>query len=166
MSIVLVGAPGAGKSSVGRLLAIKLDTTFVDVDNRIEQVVGKPITEIFADEGEAHFRELEESATLELIQGDGVVSLGGGAVMNPRIREALRGHDVIWLEVSISQATRRVGMNNVRPLLLGNVRGRLIELLRERTPFYEEVATTRVMSDNRRPSEVAAELAETREVSE
>ena len=82
--------------------------------------------------------------------------------MNPRIREALRGHDVIWLEVSISQATRRVGMNNVRPLLLGNVRGRLIELLRERTPFYEEVATTRIMSDSRRPSEVAAELAEAR----
>jgi len=162
MSIVLVGAPGAGKSSVGRLLAVKLDATFVDVDNRIEQVVGKSISEIFADEGEAHFRELEESATLELLEGDGVVSLGGGAVMNPRIRVALRGHDVIWLEVSISQATRRVGMNNVRPMLLGNVRGRLIELLRERTPWYQEVATTRVMTDKRRPSEVAAELAEAR----
>ena len=162
MSIVLVGAPGSGKSSVGRLLAFKLDSTFVDVDNRIEQVVGKPITEIFADEGEAHFRELEESATLELIEGDGVISLGGGAVLNPRIREALVGHDVVWLEVSISQATRRVGMNTVRPLLLGNVRGRLIELLRERTPLYEEVATTRVMTDNKRPSEVAAELAATR----
>lgn len=162
MSIVLVGAPGAGKSSVGRLLAVKLDTTFVDVDNRIEQVVGKPIAEIFADDGEAHFREIEESATLELIQGDGVVSLGGGAVMNPRIRAALKGHDVIWLEVSISQATRRVGMNTVRPLLLGNVRGKLIELLRERTPWYEEVATSRVKTDNRRPSEVASDLATAR----
>ena len=162
MSTILVGAPGAGKSSVGRLLAVKLDTTFVDVDTRIEEVVGKPIAEIFADEGEAHFRELEESATLELIEGDGVISLGGGAVLNPRIREALVGHDVVWLEVSISQATRRVGMNTVRPLLLGNVRGRLIELLRERTPLYEEVATTRVMTDNKRPSEVAAELAATR----
>ena len=162
MSIVLVGAPGSGKSSVGRLLAVKLDTTFVDIDNRIEQVVGKPIAEIFADDGEAHFRDLEESATLELIQGEGVVSLGGGAVMNPSIRTALKGHDVVWLEVSISQATRRVGMNNVRPLLLGNVRGRLIELLRERTPLYEEVATTRIMTDNRRPSEVATELAAAR----
>lgn len=163
MSIVLIGAPGAGKSSVGRLLAARLDTTFVDVDNRIEQVIGKPIAEIFADEGEAYFRGLEESATLELIEGDGVVSLGGGAVMNPRIREALAGHDVVWLEVSISQATRRVGMNTVRPLLLGNVRGRLIELLRERTPLYEQLATTRVMTDNRKPSDVAAELAESRE---
>ena len=162
MSIVLIGAPGAGKSSVGRLLAVKLDTTFVDVDHRIEQVIGKPIAEIFADEGEAHFRELEESATLELIVGEGVVSLGGGAVLNPRIRAALEGHDVVWLEVSISQATRRVGMNTVRPLLMGNVRGRLIELLRERTPLYEQVATTRIMTDNRRPSEVAAELAEAR----
>lgn len=162
MSIVLIGAPGAGKSSVGRLLAAKLDTTFVDVDNRIEQVIGKPIAEIFADEGEAHFRELEESATLELIEGVGVVSLGGGAVMNPRIREALVGHDVVWLEVSISQATRRVGMNTVRPLLLGNVRGQLIELLRERTPVYQQVATTRVLTDNRKPSDVAAELAEAR----
>lgn len=159
MSIVLVGAPGAGKSCVGRLLAVKLDTTFVDVDNRIEQVVGKPIAEIFADEGEARFREMEESATLELMEGGGVVSLGGGAVMNPRIRVAMQGHDVVWLEVSISQATRRVGMNSVRPLLLGNVRGRLIELLRERTPWYEEVAGTRIMTDNRRPSDVAAELA-------
>ena len=159
MSIILIGAPGAGKSSVGRLLAARLDTTFVDVDTRIEEVVGKPIAEIFADEGEAHFRELEESATLELIQGEGVISLGGGAVLNPRIREALVGHDVVWLEVSISQATRRVGMNTVRPLLLGNVRGRLIELLRERTPLYEQVATTRVLTDNKRPSEVAAELA-------
>ena len=162
MSIILIGAPGAGKSSVGRLLAVKLDVTFVDVDNRIEQVVGKPISEIFADEGEAYFRELEESATLELIQGDGVISLGGGAVMNPRIRKALVGHDVVWLEVSISQATRRVGMNTVRPLLMGNVRGRLIELLRERTPLYEEVATTRIMTDNRRPSDVASELAKAR----
>lgn len=162
MSTILIGAPGAGKSSVGRLLAVKLGTTFVDVDTRIEEVVGKPIAEIFADEGEAHFRELEESATLELIEGDGVISLGGGAVLNPRIREALVGHDVVWLEVSISQATRRVGMNTVRPLLLGNVRGRLIELLRERTPLYQEVATSRVATDNKRPSEVARELAATR----
>ena len=162
MSIVLIGAPGAGKSSVGRLLASKLGVSFVDVDQRIEEVVGKPIAEIFADDGESHFRENEESATLELIEGDGVVSLGGGAVLNPRIRAALVGHDVVWLEVSISQATRRVGMNTVRPLLLGNVRGRLIELLRERTPLYEEVATARILTDNKRPSEVATELAQAR----
>lgn len=163
MSIILIGAPGAGKSSVGRILASELGKEFIDVDTRIEEVMGKPIREIFADEGEDYFRQLEESATLELIAEDAVVSLGGGAVMNPRIRETLTGHDdVVWLEVSISQATRRVGMNTVRPLLLGNVRGRLIELLRERTPLYESVATTRISTDGRKASEVALELAEFR----
>lgn len=162
MSTVLVGAPGAGKSTVGKALARQLGVEFVDVDQRIEEVVGKPIAEIFADEGEAHFRELEKSATLELIQGDGVVSLGGGAVLNPDIRAALKGHDVVWLEVSIRQASRRVGLNTTRPLLLGNVRGRLIELLRERTPFYEEVATTRISTNDMTPTQVAALLAESR----
>lgn len=159
MSIVLVGAPGSGKSTVGRLLAEQLQREFIDVDHRIEQVVGKPIAEIFADDGEAHFRELEESATLELIQSEAVVSLGGGAVMNERIRAALAEHDVVWLQVSIGKATRRVGMNKARPLLLGNVRGRLIELLRERTPLYEEVATTRIDTDDLTAEEIASELA-------
>ena len=159
MSIVLMGAPGAGKSSVGKRLARKLGRTFVDVDQRIEEVVGKPVAEIFADEGEAHFRALEQEATLELLDTYDVVALGGGAVMNPVIREALAGHEVIWLKVSIGQATRRVGMNTVRPLLLGNVRGRLIELLRERTPVYESLATQIVDADGRGCAEVADTLA-------
>lgn len=159
MSIVLIGAPGAGKTSVGKRLARRLGRTFVDVDQRIEQVVGKPVAEIFADEGEAHFRALEEEATLELLESHDVVSLGGGAVMNPRIRDALEGHEVVWLKVSIGQATRRVGMNKARPLLLSNVRGRLIELLRERAPVYEAVATQRVDTDGRGSAEVADALA-------
>lgn len=155
MAIVLIGAPGAGKSTVGKRLARKLGRTFVDVDTRIEEVVGKPIADIFADEGEEHFRRLEEEATLELLESHEVVSLGGGAVMNPVIREALAGHEVIWLRVSIGQASRRVGMNTTRPLLLGNIRGRLIELLRERTPIYEALATQVVETDGRGSSEVA-----------
>lgn len=162
MSIALVGAPGAGKSTVGKRLARKLGLTFVDVDNRIEQVVGKPIAEIFADEGEAHFRRIEEEATLELLESYDVVALGGGAVMNEAIQAALKGHEVIWLKVSIGQASRRVGLNTVRPLLLGNVRGRLIELLRERTPVYEAIATQVVETDGRGSSEVADELARER----
>ncbi|HMR49640.1 MAG TPA: shikimate kinase [Arachnia sp.] len=162
MSIVLIGAPGSGKSSVGKRLARKLGLSFVDVDQRIEEVVGKPIAEIFADEGEAHFRELEEAATLELLETEEVVALGGGAIMNPRIREALVGHDVVWLKVSIGQATRRVGMNTARPLLLGNVRGRLIELLRERTPYYEAAATSVIDTDGKGSSAVAEELAQQR----
>lgn len=159
MTIVLIGAPGAGKSTVGRRLAKKMGMSFVDVDQRIEEVVGKPVAEIFADEGEAHFRALEQDATLELLHTYDVIALGGGAVMNPAIRHALDGHDVIWLKVSIGQATRRVGMNTVRPLLLGNVRGRLIELLRERTPVYEALATQIVDTDGRGSSELADTLA-------
>ena len=161
MTIVLVGAPGAGKSTVGAELAGLLGKSFTDVDARIEEVVGKPVAEIFADDGETRFRALEESATLELLETGEVVSLGGGAVMNPRIREALAGHDVIWLEVSIQQASRRIGLNVV-PWPLGNLRGRLIKLLRERTPVYEAVSTTRVDTDRRDPGEIAVELAEAR----
>jgi shikimate kinase len=159
MSIVLVGAPGAGKSTVGKRLARRLGVGFVDVDAAIEREAGKLIAEIFADEGEAHFRQLEERATIDLVGAGGVVALGGGAVMNPAIREALVGHDVIWLKVSIGQASRRVGLNTARPLLMGNMRARLIELLRERTPVYEAVSTQVVETDGRGSSEVADQLA-------
>lgn len=159
MSIVLIGAPGAGKSTVGKRLARKLGKSFVDVDQRIEEVEGKPVSEIFADEGEPYFRELEKEATIELLEAYDVVSLGGGAVMTEEIQQALKGHDVIWLKVSIGQATRRVGMNRVRPLLLGNVRGKLIEQLRVRNPVYEALATQIVETDGRGSSEVADALA-------
>ena len=160
MTIVLVGAPGAGKSTVGTELAGLLGKSFTDVDARIEEAVGKPVAEIFADDGEACFRALESTA-LELLETGQVVSLGGGAVMNPRIRKALTGHDVIWLEVSIQQASRRIGLHAV-PAAFGNLRGRLIKLLRERTPVYEAVSTTRVDTDRRTPGEIAMELAEAR----
>lgn len=154
-TIALVGAPGAGKSTTGIRLAESLGLPFVDVDADIERRAGKPVAEIFADDGEAAFRGLEEAVTLELLERGGVVSLGGGGVLNERIRQALAAHTVVWLEVSITQATRRIGMNRVRPLLLGNVRARLIELLRERTPLYREVATLSVNTDDLTPGQVA-----------
>lgn len=162
MSIVLIGAPGAGKSTVGKRFARKLGLTFVDVDERIEEVMGRSIADIFATEGEAYFRAAEEEATLELLDAYDVVSLGGGAIMNENIREALKGHEVIWLKVSVGQASRRVGMNKTRPLLLGNVRGRLIELMRERDPLYEAAATQIVETDGRGSSDVADQLVEER----
>ncbi|MDO5065701.1 MAG: shikimate kinase [Propionibacteriaceae bacterium] len=162
MTIVLIGAPGAGKTAVGERLAALLGMPFVDVDQRIAQVIGKPVAEIFADEGEEYFRQLEESASLELLETDGVLALGGGAVLNPRIRQALAGHDVIWLEVSAPVAARRMGLNTARPLLLGNIRGQLIEQLRERTPFYRELAGARVEVDGTSVEDIAAELAATR----
>lgn len=164
MSIVVIGAPGAGKSTVGKRLARRLGRSFVDVDQRIEEVMGKPVADIFADEGEQYFRAMEQEATLELLDAFDVVALGGGAVMTPAIQEALRagGHEVVWLKVSIGQASRRVGMNKSRPLLLGNVRGRLIALLRERDPVYLSLATQVVDTDGRGSSEVADELARER----
>ncbi|MDO4784433.1 MAG: shikimate kinase [Propionibacteriaceae bacterium] len=159
-TIALVGAPGAGKSTVGRKLAADLGTSFADADLVIEERAGKPVAEIFADDGEAAFRAWEEQVALELLARPGVVSLGGGAVLNERIRRALAGCVVVWLEVSIAQATRRVGMNRARPLLLGNVRARLIELLRQRTPLYREVATVRVGTDGLTPRQVVEQIKE------
>ncbi|MBK8459562.1 MAG: shikimate kinase [Micropruina sp.] len=153
-TIVVLGAPGAGKSTVGRLLASSLGLSFTDVDARIEAEQGKPIREIFADSGEAHFRELEREATLACLAEGGVISLGGGAVMTPAIREAVSGLDVVWLQVSIAQATRRIGMNQARPLLLGNLRAQLIQLLAERTPVYAELATIVVDSDHNTPRQI------------
>lgn len=159
--VVLVGAPGSGKSTVGRRLAAALGREFCDVDAVIEERAGKPIAEIFVDEGEPAFRALEVETTLELLQRAAVISLGGGAVLSDTIRAALADHHVVWLQVSAGAAADRVGMSSARPLLLGNVRGRLIQLLNQRTPLYAEVATQTVATDGRTPDEVvAAVLAE------
>ncbi len=155
--IILVGAPGAGKSSVGRRIARELELPFVDVDKVIEAEQGRSIGDIFTTDGEKRFRELELAATLHALEGDGVISLGGGAVMTPEIREALVGRYVIWLRVSVSQAARRVGMNKSRPLLLGNVRGQLVQLLAQREPVYREVASVTIETDKRSIGSVTSE---------
>jgi len=152
--IVLVGAPGSGKSTVGPLLAERLDLPFTDVDAVIERRTGRSIAEIFADDGEPAFRAMEEQTTAELLEAEGVLSLGGGAVLSASTRQALQGHRVIWLQVSAATAVRRVGLNEARPLLLGNVRGRLIKLLAERSPLYAEVATEQVSTDQRSPAAI------------
>lgn len=157
--IVLVGAPGAGKSTVGRLLADELGVAFVDVDSVIEERAGRSIPDIFATDGEPAFRALEETTTLEQLDRPAVIALGGGAVLSPAIRAALAGRRVVWLRVAAGTAADRVGLNAARPLLLGNVRGRLIQLLNQRTPLYAEVATLQVSTDDRAAAEVAADIA-------
>jgi shikimate kinase len=156
--IVLVGAPGSGKSTVGALLAEQLDMRFTDVDAVIVERAGKPIAEIFTDDGEAAFRALEEQLTAELLDRPGVLALGGGAVLSPRTRTALRGRRVVWLRVGLPAAVKRVGLDTARPLLLGNVRGRLLALLNERAPLYQEVASEIVDTDERSPAEVAEQI--------
>ncbi len=156
--VVLVGAPGSGKSTVGPRLAERLEVPFHDVDAVIEGRVGRTVAEIFADDGEAVFRAFEESTTAELLGLPGVVSLGGGAVMSPVTRAALRGYRVVWLQVSVPTAVNRVGLNVARPLLMGNVRGRLLNLLAARTPLYAEVATEVVGTDERSPDEIVEQI--------
>jgi shikimate kinase len=151
---VLVGAPGSGKSTVGAMLAGRLGVAFRDADAVIVERTGKSIAEIFADEGEAAFRTLEEQITAELLELPGVLALGGGAVLSPATRGALRGHRVVWLRIGLSQSVKRVGLDTARPLLLGNVRGRLLKLLNERAALYAEVATEVVDTDHTTPAEV------------
>jgi shikimate kinase len=152
--IVLVGAPGAGKSTVGALLAERLGVTFRDVDAVIVERAGKSVAEIFTDDGEAAFRTLEEQVTAELLPLPGVLSLGGGAVLSATTRAALRDHRVVWLKVGLAQSVKRVGLDTARPLLLGNVRGQLRKLLDERAALYREVATHVIDTDNTSPTEV------------
>ncbi len=148
--VVLIGSPGAGKSSVGRRLAKRLGVPFADSDALIEARAGMPVSDIFINEGEDAFRALEEEVVGAALDTEtGVLSLGGGAVMRPSTRERLRGHRVVWLKVSLSDAAARVGMNTARPLLLGNVRGTLSALMEQRTPVYEDVSTDVVDTSGR-----------------
>ena len=144
MSIVLIGLPACGKTTVGEALAERLRVGFADTDVLVEQRTGKLIREIFAEDGEACFRELELQAAVEALAGHGVVSLGGGAVMTEAIQDLLAGHQVVWLDVSVVTLTRRAGMNQLRPLLLGDVRSQLAELAAIRLPVYERLATCRI----------------------
>ena len=158
---VLVGAPGAGKSTVGRRLATALDVDFADADALIEADMGMSVSDIFVTLGEPAFRAKEQEVIAKAMQAsDGVLALGGGAIVNPDTRRALHGEQVIWLQVDIASATSRVGMNTARPLLIGNVRGKMAELMAERAPLYEEVSTITVNTSGRKVREVVDEVIE------
>jgi shikimate kinase len=157
---VLVGPMGAGKSTVAAILAERWGVAVRDTDADIEADEGRAISEIFVDDGEQHFRALERAAVAAaLAEHDGVLALGGGAVLDPATRVALAGHPVVFLNVGLSDAVKRVGLGVGRPLLLGNVRSRVKALLDERLPIYQAVATVQVDTDGRTPEEVAADVA-------
>lgn len=159
-AVALIGAPGSGKSTVGRLLAARLGLPFTDVDARIEAEQGKLVREIFADSGEAYFRELERVATLDALAAPGVVSLGGGAPMNPDIAAALQELPTVWLQVSVGQVVKRIRLDEGRPLLAGNLRATLIRLLNERTPTYQSVARYTIDTDGLTAEQIADALAD------
>ncbi|WP_179951033.1 shikimate kinase [Xylanimonas oleitrophica] len=161
---VLVGPPGSGKSTVGRLLAERRGVPFRDTDADVEERAGKTVAEIFVDDGEPAFRALEREAVATAL-GDhpGVLALGGGAVLDEGTQSALAayaagGGAVVFLDVSLAHAAPRVGFNRSRPLLLGNPRAQWQALMEARRPVYERVSTTRVVTDGRDPADVAATI--------
>lgn len=162
---VIVGPPGAGKSTVAALLAQRLGVPARDTDTDVEQAAGKTVSEIFVDDGEPAFRELERRAVADaLATHDGVLALGGGAVMHPLTQAALAGHPVVFLDVQIADAARRIGFNRDRPLLVGNPRAQWIKLMEVRRPVYTRVATVTVTTDGRTPDEVVDEVIEALEL--
>jgi shikimate kinase len=156
---VLVGPMGAGKTTVGGRIAGALGVAFRDTDDDIAATAGKPIPDIFVDDGEDHFRALERAAVAQALNGfDGVLALGGGAILADETRERLKGHRVVYLEVGLADAVSRVGLGAGRPLLAINPRATLRHLLDLRRPLYEEVATIVVHTDGRTPDDIAAEV--------
>ena len=161
--IVLIGPPGAGKSSVGRALSKELSMPFIDSDSEIEKLTGKTISEIFVDDGEQIFRKLEVDVVSKLLTDfTGVIALGGGAPITMETQHKLESYDfpIVFIDVSISQAANRVGFNKNRPLLLINPRQQWLNLMNERRPIYERLATEIVSSDNKKPVEVAKIISE------
>jgi len=161
--VVLVGLPGAGKSTVGRSLAALLGIDFADSDDLVIEMTGRPIAEIFADSGESAFREIEAAAIADaLLDFDGVLALGGGAVTTQAVREELKacGVPVVWLTAEQSVLLDRIGESTHRPLLAEDPSARLAELAGERAPWYAQVATLTVTTDFATSEEVAAELAD------
>ena len=161
--VVLIGPPGAGKSSIGRALAKELSMAFTDTDTEIEKITQKKISEIFVDDGEPAFRKIEIDVVDKILSdSSGVIALGGGAPINLQIKNILEKADfpIIFIDVSISQAATRIGFNRDRPLLLINPRQQWMNLMSDRRPIYEKLATDIVSSDSHKPAEVAKIISE------
>jgi len=161
-SIILVGPPGSGKSTVGKYLAKELGISLIDTDRIIEEREGRSISEIFLTDGEEGFRAIEKKVVLESLDvDDSIVALGGGSVLDSDVQARLtQCPEVIFLDVSISNAAPRVGFNKERPLLMGNPRQQWLQLMEKRRSIYESLATRTVSTDNRKAQEVAHEIAQ------
>ncbi len=157
--VVLIGAPGAGKSTVASLVAGSLGKVHVDTDDVVEQRLGSTVSDIFVTHGEPAFRQAERAAVADALAMDDIVlSLGGGAVMDSETRLALTAQRVVWLQVSLPAAATRVGMNQSRPLLLQNPRATMARLLDERTAVYQDLADLTVSTDECTAAEAANQI--------
>ncbi|MEU5683343.1 shikimate kinase [Streptomyces venezuelae] len=165
--VVLVGPMGVGKTTVGELLAARLGVSFRDTDADIVAAQGREISDIFVDEGEEHFRALEKAAVAAaLVEHDGILALGGGAVLDASTRALLAEHPVACLLMDVEEAVRRTGLNQARPLLAVNPRKQWRELMESRRPLYAEVARVVVPTDDRTPDEVAQAVLDALELKE
>jgi shikimate kinase len=153
--VVLVGPMGVGKSTVGQLLAGRLGVGYRDTDDDIVAEQGRTIAEIFVDEGETAFRAIEKQAVHRaLAEHDGVLALGGGAILDADTRALLAGQRVVYLSMDVEEAVKRTGLNTARPLLAVNPRKQWRELMEARRSLYEQIATAVVATDGRTPEEV------------
>lgn len=163
--LVLVGPPASGKTTVGTAVAQLLGLPFRDTDSDVEHAAGSAVADLFVQHGEAHFRALEEQAVARaLAEHDGVLALGGGAVTSAATRALLVDHGrsggvVVWLDVDLPSAAKRVGLSRDRPILGVNPRAMLRQMLEARAPLYAEVATVTVPTGGREPGDVAADVA-------
>src|SRR4051812_23017024 len=161
---VLMGMPGAGKSTIGRRLAKVLGLTLLDTDTKIVETTGRAIADIFANDGEKEFRRIEEEVVrAALAEHDGIVSLGGGAITSPGVQQALAGHTVVFLEISAAEGLRRTtgGGGPVRPLLAGpDPAGKYRALMTERVPLFRRGARRRVNTNRRNPGAVVRYIVE------
>jgi len=159
--VILIGPPGAGKSTIGQSLAKKMKVKFADTDALIEAKLEKKISDIFVDLGEPYFRTQELLVLAEVLTSDcGVISLGGGAPISEAAQDLLRksGETIIFLDISLGKAAARVGFNRDRPLLLGNPRAQWTELMNSRRPIYESLATEVISVDDRSVNEICADI--------
>jgi shikimate kinase len=165
--VVLIGPPGAGKSAAGPLVAARLGVTFGDTDAEVAAAAGKPVSDIFVENGEEAFRELEREVAARALAGHsalrehgGVLALGSGAVLDDGISRLLEGLPVVYLSADFATIARRLGLDRPRVVVPGNPRGRLRAMLQERHPVYERLATVTVETDDLDPGEVADRIAD------
>jgi shikimate kinase len=159
--VVLIGPPGSGKTTVGQEVALRLGLSLHDTDRAIEQAAGRSISEIFVEDGEATFRDLERSEVQRALAGqDGVLSLGGGSVLDATTQTLLAGHTVVYLQVGIADAAKRVGFDRSRPLLALQPRAAWVRLMEERRGTYERLAVHSVDTAGRTPEDIAAEIVD------
>jgi shikimate kinase len=159
--VILIGPPGAGKSTIGKALSTEMGTEFADTDELIEKQENCTISEIFVDKGEQYFRSVEKSIVLSALRNfSGVLALGGGAPLSREVQDQLAssGVPVVYLEVSLATAAPRIGFNRDRPLLLANPRAQWNELLEARRPIYESIATKIVNVDHGTPEELSTSI--------